>query len=131
MRALGMLLIWIGGGLWLYQDLSGPLQMVLDAMKEDRALGMSAMEWLELFVKPIFVLGVICAVGMPALKARPKKGKKGKKTPAAGGPAKKPLHEDGTPLGAPNWHPTPGAPTPPTPPASPTPPNPPSATDLK
>ena len=82
MRFIGMLFIWLGGVLLLYTDLQEPIRIVSEYMESKvKPDGMSALSWIQLFARPLFVFGVICAVGMPKLGA--KKGKNGKKKPSA------------------------------------------------
>lgn len=90
-----MLLIWIGGGLWLYVDLQEPVQIVTAYWKtKAQPADYTVFNWIKLFAQPLFVFGVMCAVAMPKLSG--KKKKKAKKSPK-GAP---------TPSGAPG---TPGA----------------------
>jgi cytochrome c oxidase assembly factor CtaG len=84
MRFIGMLFIWLGGVLLLYTDLQEPIRIVSEYMESKaKPEGMSALSWIQMFARPLFVFGVICAVGMPKLGAKKKGKKKGKpKAPA-------------------------------------------------
>jgi uncharacterized membrane protein len=87
MRFIGMLLIWIGGGLWLYVDLQEPIQIVTAYWKtKAQPADYTVFNWIKLFAQPLFVFGVMCAVAMPKLSG--KKKKKAKK-PKKGAPAEK------------------------------------------
>ncbi len=75
-----MLFIWLGGVLLLYTDLQEPIRIVLEYMEsKTKPEGIDAMAWIQMFARPLFVFGVICAVGMPKLGGK----NKGKKKPAA------------------------------------------------
>lgn len=83
MRFIGMLFIWLGGGLLLYSDLQYPVQMVSEYLKSGaRPVGLDTLAWIQMFARPLFVLGVICAVAMPKLGGK-KKSKKSKGGPPA------------------------------------------------
>ena len=76
-----MLFIWLGGVLLLYTDLQEPIRIVSEYMESKvKPDGMDTLAWIQMFARPLFVFGVICAVGMPKLSG--KNGKSGKK-PAA------------------------------------------------
>lgn len=75
-----MLFIWLGGVLLLYADLQEPIRIVSEYMdSKTKPEGIDTFAWIQMFARPLFVFGVICAVGMPKLGAK----KKPKKKPAA------------------------------------------------
>jgi hypothetical protein len=75
MKFIGKLLLWIGGGALLYTDLKPLINDIIDAFDSGLGLGMGVEEYLLAFSRPVFVFGVICAAGLPELKARAKKPK--------------------------------------------------------
>jgi hypothetical protein len=89
MRFIGMLLIWVGGSLWLYVDLQEPIQIVSAYWKtKAQPADFTVFNWIKLFAQPLFVFGVMCAVAMPKLggkkKNKAKKPAKGVPVPVAG-----------------------------------------------
>ena len=73
MKFIGKLLLWIGGGALLYTDLYPLAIDIIAAFDSGNGLGMGVQEYLLAFSRPVFVLGVICAAGLPELKPRAKK----------------------------------------------------------
>lgn len=73
MKFIGKLLLWIGGGAMLYT--SEPVNAVINAIMSGNPLNKDIAEYLLEFAHPVFVVGVICAAGLPELKARAKKSK--------------------------------------------------------
>ncbi len=72
-----MLLIWIGGGLLLYIDLEYPIRIVVEYWKnKTQPEDFDVLTWVQMFARPLFVFGVMCAVAMPKLRGKKKGGKK-------------------------------------------------------
>ena len=78
MRFIGKLLLWLGGGGILYLEVTPLAQQILDVFESGGTLDMELEVWLAKFALPVFVFGVICAVGLPELGSN-KKVKSGKK----------------------------------------------------
>jgi len=79
-----MLFIWLGGGLLLYVDLQEPIRILADYWNtKAQPENFDTFQWIQMFARPLFVFGVMCAVALPKLGAKKKSGKaKGKdKTP--------------------------------------------------
>lgn len=80
MRFIGKWLIWIGGGLLLWQDGKPLADLLLQALRDGGPMEtLTWQEWLLLCARPIFVVGVIAAAGLPDVK--PKKAER-RKAPA-------------------------------------------------
>ncbi len=87
MRFIGKWLIWLGGGLLLWQDGRPLAELLLQALRDGGPREtLTWQEWLLLCARPIFVVGVIAAAGLPDVK--PKKAER-RKVPA-GQPAPSP-----------------------------------------
>ena len=67
MRIIGKLLLWLGGGGILYLEVTPLAKDIWEAIQSGGSLDMELETWLAEFALPIFVFGVICAVGLPEL----------------------------------------------------------------
>ncbi len=66
MRILGLLFLWIGGSMLLWLDMEPRFQDLRQAWQDGgMPVGLDARTWILQFARPIFVVGVLCAAGLP------------------------------------------------------------------
>ena len=71
-----MLFIWLGGGLLLYVDLQEPIRILADyGNTKTHPEDLGTVRWMQMFARPLFVFGVMCAVALPKLGVKKKGGK--------------------------------------------------------